>query len=80
MLLVSENFTTERKIADFDKNNEDIGNKNEKRHFIISPFQIVKELTLELLLLQSLPKTLFPYSLGYNSILKYAHLHLLNSY
>ena len=30
MLLVSENFATERKIADFDKNNEDIGNKMRK--------------------------------------------------
>lgn len=80
MLLVSENFATDRKIADFDKDNEDIGNKNEKRHYIMSHLQNFRELTLELLFLQSLPKTYFPYSLRYNSILKYAHLRLLNSY
>lgn len=44
MLLVSENFATERKIADFDKYDEDIGNQSEKRHYHNVPFTYICKL------------------------------------
>lgn len=44
MLLFSENFATGEKIADFDKYNEDIGSKSEKRYYHNVPFTYTSKL------------------------------------